>query len=367
MLRAWDLHDDLDSQRRDPVPPLREPRAGRGAGGRHARASSRTQFDANDPVHTPNGLNIANPAVEQSFADAVSDLRNAGIPLDAPLRDWQYERRGSERIPIHGGPGSVGVFNAINVGWVGSGANAGYPNVPHGSSFVMAAQFTGRPGLPGRHAHDPHLLAVDEPELAVLRRPDAHVLEQGVGRRGLLRGRDRGRPEPRGDGRSPRRTGYPRPEGRDAAARVARARVRAVHGAEPHPRRRRSRSRRARRRRRRRQPDGRDARRERRPAKSVGFVRLGVQRRRPGAARRLRRGDHGRPSPTCAAARCRRRTVHGARTRPAGRDYTGELEATADLRVTDRFNGVDAGGGDGRGNGGRLPVPGHDSVLRHAG
>ncbi len=80
------------------------------------------QFDANDAVHTPCGLNIANPAVEQSFADAVKDLRDAGIPLDAPLRDWQYERRGSERIPIHGGPGTVGVFNAINVGWVGSGS-----------------------------------------------------------------------------------------------------------------------------------------------------------------------------------------------------------------------------------------------------
>src|SRR2546422_977249 len=58
----------------------------------------------------------------------------------SPLRDWQYERRGSERIPIHGGPASVGVFNAINVGWV---PGEGYPNVPHGSSFVMAAQFTG--------------------------------------------------------------------------------------------------------------------------------------------------------------------------------------------------------------------------------
>ena len=38
VLRAWDLHDDLDSQRRDPVPALREPGAGRRAGRRHARA-----------------------------------------------------------------------------------------------------------------------------------------------------------------------------------------------------------------------------------------------------------------------------------------------------------------------------------------
>ena len=41
-------------------------------------------------------------------------------------------------IPIHGGPGSLGVFNAINVGWQ---ADAGYPDVDHGSSFVMVAHF----------------------------------------------------------------------------------------------------------------------------------------------------------------------------------------------------------------------------------
>ena len=95
-------------------------------------------------MHTPNGLNIANPAVEQSFADAVNDLRNAGIPLDAPLRgDWQYERRGSEQIPIHGGPGDRRRVqrDQRRLG-LGSGPNPGYPNVPHGSSFVMAAQFT---------------------------------------------------------------------------------------------------------------------------------------------------------------------------------------------------------------------------------
>jgi acyl-homoserine-lactone acylase len=141
VLRAWDLHDNLDSNgailfRRfaslalNAVPVTGTP------------GLFTQQFDANDGVHTPSGLNVANPAVEQSFADAVQDLRDAGIPLDAPLRGWQYERRGSEKIPIHGGPGGVGVFNAINVQWVGSGANPGYPNVPHGSSFVMAAQFT---------------------------------------------------------------------------------------------------------------------------------------------------------------------------------------------------------------------------------
>ncbi len=142
VLAAWDLHDNLDSSgailfRRFAsrvLAPIQ---------GVLADPTIYTSpFDANDPVNTPNGLNIANPKVEQALADAVTDLRNAGIPLNAPLRDYQYEKRGSERIPIHGGPGTVGVFNAINVNWVGSGSEPGYPNVPHGSSFVMVTQFT---------------------------------------------------------------------------------------------------------------------------------------------------------------------------------------------------------------------------------
>jgi acyl-homoserine lactone acylase PvdQ len=144
VLRAWDLHDDLDSNGAI----LFRRFASRALGAVPVTGTPglfTNQFDANNPVHTPNGLNIANPAVEQSFADAVSDLRSSGIPLDAPLRGYQYERRGAERIPIHGGPGGVGVFNAINVGWV---AGQGYPNVPHGSSYVYTAQFTGNAQCP---------------------------------------------------------------------------------------------------------------------------------------------------------------------------------------------------------------------------
>ena len=119
--------------------------------------------------------------MRQALADAVTDLKGAGIPLDAPLRDFQYEKRGDEQIPIHGGPGTVGVFNAINVTW---DAKAGYPNVPHGSSYVQAVELR-KAQVPGR-AHDPHLLAVDEPGVALLRRPDAHVLQEAVGEDQLL-------------------------------------------------------------------------------------------------------------------------------------------------------------------------------------
>jgi acyl-homoserine-lactone acylase len=148
-LANWDLHDNLDSNgailfRRFATRALATP------GGLPIGLPTgdltvfSTPFDASDPVNTPSGLNIVSPKVQQSLADAVTDLQSAGIPLDAPLRGYQYEKRGDEKIPIHGGPGDPnGDFNAINAPWVGSGPEPGYPDVPHGSRFVMVTSFTG--------------------------------------------------------------------------------------------------------------------------------------------------------------------------------------------------------------------------------
>jgi acyl-homoserine-lactone acylase len=99
----------------------------------------RTGFDPDDAVHTPGTLETSDPRVATAFGDAIADLERAGIPLDAPLGDWQYVTRDGERIPIHGGPGSVGVFNAINVRWQGDPdqPRTGYGDVPHGTSFIQ--------------------------------------------------------------------------------------------------------------------------------------------------------------------------------------------------------------------------------------
>jgi acyl-homoserine-lactone acylase len=105
-----------------------------------------TPFNAGDPVNTPSGLNTLNPLVGQALQTAVSDLQGAGIPLDAPLRNWQYEERGGDRIPIHGGPGTYGVFNAIGSTWDPA---EGYSDVPHGTSFIAAMQFR-KHGCPAR-------------------------------------------------------------------------------------------------------------------------------------------------------------------------------------------------------------------------
>jgi acyl-homoserine-lactone acylase len=104
---------------------------------------SQPLFSAADGVHTPGGgLNIANPLVSAALADAVSDMNAAGLPLDSPLLGVQSEERGGEVIPIHGGPGTLGVFNAISAQW--RPGDGGYTNIPHGGSFIMAAEFTGK-------------------------------------------------------------------------------------------------------------------------------------------------------------------------------------------------------------------------------
>ena len=97
-----------------------------------------TPFDVNDPVNTPYGLDTSNPDLEPSFVAAVTDLQNAGIPLDAPFGDFHTESRGAEKIPIHGSEGGQGVFNAISDVWDPS---AGYNDVTAGSSFVMVTEF----------------------------------------------------------------------------------------------------------------------------------------------------------------------------------------------------------------------------------
>jgi acyl-homoserine-lactone acylase len=94
-----------------------------------------TPFDANDPVNTPRGLNVGDPQVKQALVDAVDQLQTLGLALDAPLGTVQYVVRNGVHIPIHGGPGGIGVFNAINNSLSGT-PGRGY-DVPHGSSYIQ--------------------------------------------------------------------------------------------------------------------------------------------------------------------------------------------------------------------------------------
>jgi len=99
-------------------------------------------FDAADPVGTPRGLDVANPLTHRAFGDALNDLSGAGIPVDAPLGEFQVDKRpDGTATPYHGGPGGVGVFNAMNASW---SATRGYVGpLQHGSSFIQVVSFDG--------------------------------------------------------------------------------------------------------------------------------------------------------------------------------------------------------------------------------
>jgi acyl-homoserine-lactone acylase len=98
----------------------------------------REQFLVTDPVDTPSGLNPGYGLAYSALADAVQDLQQAGIPLDATMRDYQLSRYGRSRAPLHGGKGTLGLFNALNVGWAGDHIRAG----GGGPSFLQVTQFS---------------------------------------------------------------------------------------------------------------------------------------------------------------------------------------------------------------------------------
>ncbi|MFD4475075.1 penicillin acylase family protein [Streptomyces sp. NPDC058471] len=93
-------------------------------------------FSAADPVRTPNTLNTDAPGFATALADAVTELSGAGIALDAPLGKNQFVVRGSERLPVHGGTESIGVWNKVEPVWDAKGG--GYTEVAHGSSHIQA-------------------------------------------------------------------------------------------------------------------------------------------------------------------------------------------------------------------------------------
>ena len=74
-------------------------------------------FSAADPVRTPNTLNTDAPGFATALADAVAELRAAGIALDAPLGEHQFVVRNGKRIPVPGGTESLGVWNKIEPPW----------------------------------------------------------------------------------------------------------------------------------------------------------------------------------------------------------------------------------------------------------
>lgn len=98
-------------------------------------------FSAADPVHTPNTLDTDAPGFATALADAVAELRAAGIALDSPLGQQQFVVRNGQRVPVPGGTESLGVWNKIEPVW--SAAGGGYTEVTTGSSHIQAVGWDG--------------------------------------------------------------------------------------------------------------------------------------------------------------------------------------------------------------------------------
>jgi acyl-homoserine-lactone acylase len=69
-----------------------------------------------------------------SLQRARERLLAAGVPLDAPWGEVQFLERNNERVPIHGGAGTMGVFGAISA----SLQEGGYRNPRAGNSYIQA-------------------------------------------------------------------------------------------------------------------------------------------------------------------------------------------------------------------------------------
>ena len=115
-------------------------------------------FDPANPASTP-----ATPVDDRAewlaeLASVVQLLGFLGIPLDAPLGDWQFEVRTGDRVPIRGGTNVEGLANIVDccseVTGLGpvpdNGTRVGEQTllrdrpgyaISRGSSFVMTVQF----------------------------------------------------------------------------------------------------------------------------------------------------------------------------------------------------------------------------------
>jgi acyl-homoserine-lactone acylase len=97
-------------------------------------------FSAADPVNTPRGLKVNDPAIaggaRQALAEAMTRLDTAGIDYTKPWGQIQVALRNDKRIPIHGGHGED-IYNAIYAAPVGSGLL----DARYGSSTVITVSF----------------------------------------------------------------------------------------------------------------------------------------------------------------------------------------------------------------------------------
>lgn len=131
VLRRWDRTANIDSHGMQVWTEFWET-------ARHIDGIYTVPFDPEDPINTPRGIAIDNPAVRDAIRGALvgaqQRLLDAGIELDAPWGDVQFTERNGARIPVPGGPGRHGMFSYINTDFT---AGKGYTPIVHGNSYIQ--------------------------------------------------------------------------------------------------------------------------------------------------------------------------------------------------------------------------------------
>jgi len=101
----------------------------------HSGALLATPFSPSEPLNTPNSLQPAPATGPDPLADklaaAVLKLKEASLEVSTPLGQAQYARRGTTRIPMHGG---IDVDGVANICTYDSGLNTSLePSTPRGA------------------------------------------------------------------------------------------------------------------------------------------------------------------------------------------------------------------------------------------
>ncbi|MGE8499819.1 MAG: acylase [Pseudomonas sp.] len=104
--------------------------------------SWRVPFDANDPLHTPHGLAWQKEAVathlEQALSKAADKVKASGVAADTRWGQVQGTRQGDTWIPVPGGDGRLGIYNAIQ----SQPRAEGRQEVVGGTSYLQLVSFT---------------------------------------------------------------------------------------------------------------------------------------------------------------------------------------------------------------------------------
>ena len=107
----------------------------------------RVPFDPAQPVATPAGLKMDDPAVAakvmESLTGAVKNVRTAGFALDATLGSVQRPLITPEPIPLHGGDEFEGVLNNLGNQFA-PGINPKGLLIDYGTSYVQTVSFDAR-------------------------------------------------------------------------------------------------------------------------------------------------------------------------------------------------------------------------------